>query len=69
MNKTQMKRELKKLAGGDYRAYREDVVIRSDGTVVKEFSVYTKECGYVNSASWQEAIDNLRDELKENGVL
>jgi CRISPR/Cas system-associated protein endoribonuclease Cas2 len=60
---------LKKLAGGDYRAYREDVTIHDDGTVVKEFSVYTKACGYVKSASWQEAIDNLRDELKENGVL
>jgi len=69
MNKTQMKRELKKLAGGDYRAYREDVTIHDDGTVVKEFSVYTKACGYVKSASWQEAIDNLRDELKEKGVL
>jgi Pyruvate/2-oxoacid:ferredoxin oxidoreductase delta subunit len=69
MNKTEMKRELKKLAGGEYRAYCEDVTIHNDGTVVKEFAVYTKGCGYVKSASWQEAIDKLRDEMKEKGKL
>jgi hypothetical protein len=69
MDKFQMKRELKKLAGGEYRAYCEDVTIHDDGTVVKEFSVYTKACGCIRSASWQEAIDKLRDEMKEKGKL